>query len=185
MNRNMYVLNHLGKNRTDFQNLSGLEQVYPYFLRRYRNIFLLFLLIFVLVGCDEPKEVVDAQREVNAFLLEINPELYQSLSKMRQERTLADKKIPLLHDLKDKYPNQREMIDKSLKQWQELRKNLDFTLNDISHKVEVAYVAYKIDEIQGRQKFSETAKALLTEANTVLANAETTKSLIEEQLYDQ
>ncbi len=49
------------------------------------------------------------------------------------------------------FPGQRDMIDKSIKQWQNLRKNLHSTFTNISNKVEGAYVAYKIDEIQGRK----------------------------------
>ena len=149
-----------------------------------KNIFLLCLLILVPMGCEEPKEVVDAKSKVISFVREVNPELSQTMSKMKQEIDIADKKIQLLYDLKDMYPNQRQMINTSLKQWQGLRKNLKLTLNDIFNQVEAAYVAYKIDEIQGRKRFSETSKTLLKEANRVLANAETTKSLIEEELYE-
>ena len=77
------------------------------------------------------------------------------------------------------------MVNKALKQWQGLRKDLDSTLKHIRHKAERAYVAYELDEIQGKKKFSVVAQELLKEANTVLANAETTKSLIEEELYGQ
>ncbi len=51
-------------------------------------------------------------------------------------------------------------------------------------KVEAAYVAYKIDEIQGRKKFSMISKELLKEGQTVLANAEIVKSTIERELYE-
>ncbi len=56
------------------------------------------------------------------------------------------------------YPDQRNMINKSIKQWQMLRKQLKFTLNNIYDKVEAAYVAYQIDEIQGKKKFSRISK---------------------------
>jgi len=52
------------------------------------------------------------------------------------------------------------MINKSIKQWQTLRKQLKFTLENINLKVEGAYVAYKIDEIQGRKKFSKVAEKI-------------------------
>ncbi|MEN8214950.1 MAG: hypothetical protein ABFS56_00935 [Pseudomonadota bacterium] len=97
---------------------------------------------------------------------------------------LADKKIQQLYDLKGQFPNQRHMIDKSIKQWHDLRKKLKFTLNKIYDKVEAAYVAYKIDEIQGRKKFTVISQKLLKEANAVLANAEATKTTIERQLYE-
>ncbi len=146
-------------------------------------ILFFFLLMLVPMGCDEQEEVVDAQSQVYDFLHEMNPDLHSTLSKMKKEIANADEKIQLLYDLKDRHPNQRKMVNKSLKQWQGLRKKLNFTLNKIYDKVERAYVAYKIDEIQGKEKFSAISKALLEDANTVLANAETTKSLIEEELY--
>ena len=34
-----YTLNNSGKNPTGIQNLSGLATVYPYFLRRYKNLY--------------------------------------------------------------------------------------------------------------------------------------------------
>jgi hypothetical protein len=149
-----------------------------------KAIFFLFIILLVPYGCEEQEEVVDAKDNVLLFVKEINPELHATMFKMDQEMTMADNKVQLLYDLKDRFPNQREMIKKSLKQWQGLRKDLNVTLQTIYEKVETAYVAYKIDEIQGRQKFSETSQALLIEAKAVLANAETTKSLIEEELYE-
>lgn len=147
-------------------------------------ILFLFIILFVFSGCEEQKEVVDAKDNVLLFVKEINPELHQTMFKMEQEITIADNKIQLLYDLKDRFPNQRDMIKKSLKQWQVLHKDLNVTLNMIYGKVEAAYVAYKIDEIQGRQKFSETSQALLIDAKAVLLSAENTKSLIEEELYE-
>jgi len=147
-------------------------------------ILFLFIILFIPYGCEEQEEVVDAKDNVLLFVKEINPELHQTMFKMDQEMAIADNKVQLLYDLKDRFPNQREMIKKSLKQWQALHKDLNVTLNTIYEKVEAAYVAYKIDEIQGRQKFSKTSQALLIEAKAVLASAETTKSLIEEELYE-
>ncbi|KHD06525.1 hypothetical protein PN36_12040 [Candidatus Thiomargarita nelsonii] len=120
------------------------------------NRVILLILIITLnpFGCNETEKQVDVQNKVNAFIIEMNPDLYQSMTRMRKEITLADTKIQQLYELKGLFPNQREMIDKSLKQWHELRKNLKFTLNNIYDKVEAAYVAYKIDEIQGKKKFS-------------------------------
>jgi len=143
----------------------------------------LLLLIFIPIGCNEPEQTVDAQSQVDVFLIDINPKLYQAMSKMRDELTLVDHKIQKLYDLKDRFPNQRDIVNKALKQWQGLRKNLDSTLKRIRHQAERAYVAYELDEIQGKQKFNAISQELLKEANVVLANAETTKSLIEEELY--
>jgi uncharacterized coiled-coil DUF342 family protein len=156
------------------------------------KIILLLLSVAILLapmGCNEetPKkvEVVDAHSRVYGFLTDMNPDLFKAMSSMKAEIALADKKVQQLYELKEMFPDQRDMINKSLKQWQVLRKDLDFTLKDIYDKVEAAYVAYKIDEIQGQKKFSVLSQGLLKEANTVLDNAETTKSLIEEELYDK
>ncbi|RKZ91088.1 MAG: hypothetical protein DRR19_08155 [Candidatus Parabeggiatoa sp. nov. 1] len=147
-------------------------------------LLLLLLISLVPIGCNETEEVVDAQSKVYAFLNDMNPEFHRTMLKMSKEIALADKKIQQLYELKGMYPNQREMINQSLKQWQGLRKDLNSTWNRLYEKVEGAYVAYKIDEIQGRKKFSAISQKLLNEANAVLANAETTKSLIEEQLNE-
>ena len=136
------------------------------------------------MGCDETEERVAVQNKVSVFLIDMNPELHQTMFKMKEELELADKKIQQLYDLKALFPNQRDMIDKSLKQWQQLRKDLKFTLKTIYDKIEGAYVAYKIDEIQGKQKFSVISQELLREANAVLANAEVTKTTIERELYE-
>ncbi|MDM8558988.1 hypothetical protein QUF82_09145 [Thiotrichales bacterium HSG14] len=141
------------------------------------------------MGCNEGSqkrvEVVDTRSRVYAFLTDMNPELHQAMSKMEEEIALANKKIQQLYELKEMFPDQRNMINKSLKQWQVLRKDLGFTSKNIYVKMEAAYVAYKIDEIQGQKKFSVLSQELLKEANLVLDNAETTKSLIEEELYDK
>ena len=149
-----------------------------------RFSFLFVLIFFVTIGCNDTEEGVNAEKQVNAFIIEMNPELYQAMSKMKAEIALADKKIPQLYDLKSLYPNQRDMINESLEQWQGLRKSLNFTLNNIYAKVERAYVAYKIDEIQGKKKFSVISQSLLKEANAVLETAESTKSTIEKALYE-
>ncbi len=76
------------------------------------------------------------------------------------------------------------MIEQKIDQWQILRRQLIHVSKDIYQRVEKTYVAYKIDEIQGKNKFSIISKELLNEANAVLANAELTKSTIEKQLYE-
>ena len=51
--------------------------------------------------------------------------------------------------------------------------------------MEDAYVAYRIDEIQGRNQFNLISKALLIDANAVLAEAELIKSTLERELYEK
>ncbi len=150
-----------------------------------RGILFLILLILVPVGCEETEDAVDAKRQVILFVNEMNPELYQAMVTMNEEMALAEKKIIQLSDLKELYPDQRHMINKSLDQWRKLLKDLKLTFNTISNQVEGAYVAYKIDEIQGRSKFNIISKALLKDANAVLAEAEVTKSTIERELYEK
>ena len=143
-----------------------------------RSIFLLILLIFC--GCEESGDT-----PVILFVNDVNPELHRTMNKIAHEIERTDQKIILLSDLKDMYPNQRQAINKSLDQWRPLLKDLTFTFNNISNKVEDAYVAYRIDEIQGRNQFNLISKALLIDANAVLAEAELIKSTLERELYEK
>jgi uncharacterized protein YukE len=130
------------------------------------------------------KESVPNDKIVSAFIQEMNPELHQKIDKIRAEIALSETKIKQLHALKKSFPNQEAMIEQKLEQWHNLTKQLNQVLNDIALTVEKAYVAYKINEIQGENQFRVISKALLKEANAVLANADATKSIIEEPLYE-
>jgi hypothetical protein len=131
---------------------------------------------------QKESEIVPPEQVVLSFMQDMNPELNQKMTEIAEEIALADNKIQQLHDLKKAFPNQAQMIDQKINQWQALRAQLNQVSNDIDQRVEKAYVAYKIDEIQGRKKFSLISQELLNEASTVLANAEATKSTIEAQL---
>lgn len=133
---------------------------------------------------QKEKETVPSEQVVLSFIQDMNPELNQKMIKIGEEIALADNKIQQLQDLKKAFPNQEQMIAQKINQWQSLRDQLFQVSSDIDQRVEKAYVAYKIDEIQGRKKFSVISQALLNEANTVLATAESTKSTIEKQLYE-
>jgi conjugal transfer/entry exclusion protein len=148
-----------------------------------KNFWLLFILLisFVPTGCEELEEDADTPNDVEIFLLEINPELYRATAKMKNELDWVEKQIQQLYRLRDFFPDQRQTINTKIKRWQKLHRNLDSTRNKINTKAEMAYVAYKLDEILGRKKFDVISKELLKEAQTVLANAETTKSLIENE----
>ena len=124
------------------------------------------------------------QQKVDAFIEEMNPALSQKMEKIQAEITLADTKIQKLRDLKYAFPNQAQFVEQQIHHWQTLKDQLSQVLNDINQKVEMAYVAYRVNEIQGKQKWSVLSTELLTEANTVLENAETTKSVIEELAYE-
>ncbi|MCK5717865.1 MAG: hypothetical protein KAH77_10285 [Thiomargarita sp.] len=143
-----------------------------------KHIFILFVLIFI--GCDHENTV----EPVTLFVNDINPELYRTMIQMNQERVLVENKIIRLSELKDRYPNQRQMINRSLDQWRPLLKNLNETVTHTNNQVEDAYVAYKINEIQGRNQFSLISKTLLKDAHAVLAKAAIIKSTIENALHE-
>jgi hypothetical protein len=149
---------------------------------------LLFLIASVIFGCSQEnsiQKIMDTDHKVISFLTDMNPELHQKFDKITAEIVRADEKLQQLHELNKFFPKQSDIINKALQQWQGLRQNLYATLKNIYSKVEGAYVAYRIDEIQGRKQFGELSKNLLTEANAVLANAEITKTTIEKELYQE
>ncbi len=127
-------------------------------------------------------ETIPPQQVVNSFIQDLHPELSQKMIEIVEEITLSTHKIKQLQDLKKAFPNQAQMIEQKINQWQRLKNQLSQVSNDIEQRVEQAYVAYKIDEIQGRKKFTLISQTLLNQANTVLANADSTKSTIEAQL---
>jgi hypothetical protein len=127
------------------------------------------------------KKAQEKQRAVIAFLAEINPQLSSKFQQIQVEIKNIDDKIQKISDLKKEFPNMEKMIEKPLNQWQTLRFQLNQVSQHIYQKVEKTYVIYRIDEIQGRDKFSVLSQELLKEANEALMNAEMTKSIIEEQ----
>jgi len=131
---------------------------------------------------QKENKTIPPQQVVSSFIQDIHPELSQKMTEIGEEIALCHNKIQQLHDLKKAFPNQAQMIDQKINQWQTLKNQLSQVSNDIEQRVEKAYVAYKIDEIQGRKKFTLISQTLLNQANTVLANADTTKSTIEAQL---
>ncbi|HAI68995.1 MAG TPA: hypothetical protein DCM38_06100, partial [Gammaproteobacteria bacterium] len=84
-------------------------------------------------------------------------------------------------ELKRDFPN-HAILEQKLNQWKILRRQLNQVSQEIYQQVEQAYVAYRLDEIQGREKLSVVSKALLEEANAALKNAEITKSTIEAEM---
>lgn len=127
------------------------------------------------------KQAREARSNVMLFLKDMNPELHKKVTKVFQEIALTDGKIQKLRDLKEKHPN-HEIIDETLEQWQNLRKQLNQVSRNLYHKIEGAYIAYEIDKIQGRNNLHLISTELLKEANAALVSAEATKSIIEEQL---
>ncbi len=147
-------------------------------------VYVVLVLIGGLYNWHKESESVPAADVVSAFIQEMNPELNHKIHKIRDEIALAETKIQQLEDLKKSFPNQGKMIYLKLEQWHNLTGQLNQVLNDIDLTVEKAYVVYKINEIQGENQFRVISKALLKEANAVLANADATKSVLEEPLYE-
>ena len=128
------------------------------------------------------ESIISYEDVVMSFIKDMNPELVQKMKEIKTEIALAKNKIQQLQALKKSFPNQAEMIVQKINHWQTLETQLTQVSDNIDQQVEKAYVAYKIDEIQGKHKFTVISDKLLKEANAVLANAETTKSIIEEQI---
>ncbi len=127
------------------------------------------------------KQAREIQQAVMSFLDNINPLLNQKLIEIKAEIASIDNKIQQLVELKRDFPN-HAILEQKLAQWKILRRQLNQVSQDIYQQVEQAYVAYRLDEIQGREKLSVVSKALLDEANAALTNAEITKSTIEAEI---
>jgi hypothetical protein len=129
----------------------------------------------------EPKPILTDNAPLS-FIQQMNPILSQKMTEIQAEIAVAEQKLEQLHELKKAFPSQSQMIDDKMTQWQSLKNQLSQVLDEIHRQIETVYVAYKIDEIEGEQKLTVLSKQLLTKANAVLANAQTTKSIIEKQL---
>jgi hypothetical protein len=129
-------------------------------------------------------EAVPPSQQVQSFIETMNPELDQKIQRLNEELEIANNKIKQLEDLKKAFINQAKMINQKISLWQNLREQLIQVSNEIDQKVEKAYVLYKINEIQGKKKFTVISLNLIKDANAALDNAEVTKSTIEKQLYE-
>lgn len=129
-------------------------------------------------------ESIPPSQQVKSFIQTMNPELDQKIQKINEELGLASKKIKQLEDLKKAFPKQAQMIEQKINLWQTLQEQLTQVSNEIDQQVEKAYVLYKINEIQGKKKFTVISANLIKDANAALDNAEVTKSTIEKQLYE-
>jgi hypothetical protein len=131
-------------------------------------------------------EIANQERKtknlVFSFLKEMNPELNRKNTKILAEISRADNNIQQLNDLRKNFPQQSAIINDKLNQWQTLRLQLNQVSKNIYYKVESAYVIYKMAEIRGKDKLSVISAELLKEANLALANAESTRAILEEQL---
>ncbi|MEK8020676.1 MAG: hypothetical protein VSS75_027735 [Candidatus Parabeggiatoa sp.] len=127
------------------------------------------------------KHAREIQQAVMSFLDNMNPQLNQKLIEIRVEIGAIENKIQQLVELKRDFPT-HAILEQKLNQWKILRRQLNQVSQDIYQQVEQAYVAYRLDEIQGREKLSVLSKTLLDEANAALTNAEITKLTIEAEI---
>jgi len=86
--------------------------------------------------------------------------------------------------LQNDFPNQG-LLYKRLEQWRTLQRQLHQLSDNIHHKIEGAYVAYKIAEIEGKNQLSLLSTELLEEANKALALAQITEEEIEKGMLRQ
>jgi len=147
----------------------------------------IYLSMIVIGGMNQwqkENQTTPPEKMVISFIQEINPELNQKIKAIQTEITRTAQKIQQLFELKKTFPNQATIINQKIHQWQTLKDQLSQVLTHINQKVETAYVNYRIDEIQGKKNFSILSAKLLNEANAILMNAETTKSILEEQINE-
>jgi gas vesicle protein len=127
------------------------------------------------------KQLQEIQEAVMSFLDKMNPQLHKKWIEIKNEIGRIDHKIQQIVELKKDFPN-HAILDEKRYQWQILKQQLNRVSQDIYEQVEHAYVAYRLDEIQGTEKLSVVSKTLLDEANAALKNAEITKLTIETEM---
>ncbi len=140
--------------------------------------------ILSLVGCYESYMEKEGQNAINAFLEEMSPELARKIANIEKEITLTEEKINQLSKLKLKHPNYAGKIETSRRQWAVLQEKLKLSLKEIRDVVESSYVTYELDKIQGGNQFNKISDELLSSADSVLADASTTKNAIEQALTE-
>ena len=153
------------------------------------------ILLIVLVFVDYEKNGVKSfyssvvlntkESKVLDFIQDMNPELTRKINNIQKEILISHKKINELYELRELHPNQKEIIDKALMQWNKLNENLTSTYQTIYSRVEETYVIFKINEIEGHESFKNESKRLLEQANEALENAKIVKSQIERSLYNE
>jgi len=156
-------------------------------LQNLNTLFKFTLTLFVilsLVGCYESYMEKEGQNAVNAFLEEMSPELARKIANIEKEITFTEEKIHQLSKLKLKHPNYAGKIETSRRQWAVLQEKLKRSLKEIRDVVESSYVTYELDKIQGGNQFNKISDKLLSSADSVLADASTTKSAIEQALTE-
>jgi len=139
------------------------------------------LILFTVTACYEE---IEGQIAVNAFLEEMSPELARKINEIKKEILLTEEKISKLSELSRKHPNYAGKIETSRRQWEVLQHKLQQSLQEIRDVVESTYVTYELDRIQGGNQFNKISGKLLSSADSVLADASTTKDAIEQALNE-
>ena len=117
--------------------------------------------------------------KVLRFTKSLDLEVVRQMKNIQNEIIISKKKIKKLNELKKLFPNEKEIIDKALFQWQNINKNLSSTYQNIYLSIEKSYIIFKVNEIEGYQNFNNESKKLLEQANKALKDAEETKLIIE------
>lgn len=117
-----------------------------------------------------------------SFLATLNPELYRKIKKIQTEITKTKEKLDKLTLLRSEHPRQTAIVDISLNKWKQLLAQLESSLQEIDFKVNGAFVAYKLDQLQGTTRFKSLSKDLLENVNTLLLNVDAIKSTFEKQI---
>jgi len=126
----------------------------------------------------------EQQEDIAHFLSTMNPELNRKILKIQQEILNTENNLRKLQRLYWLYPKQFGIINRAKTQWNTLLIQLKETLKNINFKIEAAFVAYEIDQLQGTKKFKVISNELLENANTALLNADITKKTLEKQIHD-
>ena len=98
--------------------------------------------------------------ELEAFVEEMSPSLARQINKLEAREKDAATKVKKLKQLAANRPNFAERVNVEIAKWEELHASIQKTLADIRSKTEQALVDYKIDEIAGRDKFSEVSRSI-------------------------
>ena len=154
----------------------------PFFLFAATSYLVIFGLTYALVPQEywnptyDPKEL-----ELDEFVRDMSPSLFQKIEQLETKQTETAEKIQKLKKLKKDRPNFAEQINVEIAKWEELNASIKKTLDRIHDQTEKALVDYQIDEISGRERFSNVSRDLQDEAVRVLDLAGVLQASIEEQ----
>jgi uncharacterized coiled-coil DUF342 family protein len=129
---------------------------------------------------EEEKLRIESNKEVKTFVEQFAPEIIKKISEIQKEIDNANLNVKKLNALAEKFPDQKNLINESIKTWKEIQNTLKTTYADIENNLRASYVAYKIDEIKGRKSFDKIKSQLLEKATQSLDSAKHLRSTIQE-----